>query len=112
MKKQLLLALALGILATSSAQAGCPEVKSAIDAKIQAKGVRNYSLDIVGAADVGSARVVGNCDGGKSRIVYSRGAAGAKASAAAPAASPAPAAAAKPAKAEKPAAPPAALGNY
>lgn len=105
--QKLLLALAL-CAATGAAQAGkgCDEVRAAIDAKIQAKGVRGYSLDIVGAADVGSAKVVGHCDGNRKRIVYARGAGGM--SAATPAAQKKPAAAAKPATAK---APPA-LGNY
>lgn len=107
MKRHLMLALSLSLLATG-ARAGCPEVQSAIDAKIKAKGVANFSLDVVAAADVGSARVVGNCDGGKSLIVYSRGSARASAT---PAAAPkaAAAAAAKPAA---PAKPVPALGNY
>lgn len=105
--RPLLLALAL-CAATAPAHAGkgCDDLRAAIDAKIQAKGVRGYSLDIVGAADVGSAKVVGSCDGNRKRIVYARGSGGM--SAAAPAAQNKPASATK----RPPAKTPPALGNY
>lgn len=106
MKRHLLLALVLSTLVTS-VHAGCPELKSAIDAKIQAKGVRNYSLDVVAAADVGSGKVVGECEGGEKKLVYARGASQASAGAA-PVPKPKP----KPARAAKPAAKVPALGNY
>jgi hypothetical protein len=51
----------------------CEELKSEIDAKLQAKGVQNYTLEIVPAADVGDGKVVGSCNGGQDRIVYTRG---------------------------------------
>jgi hypothetical protein len=50
----------------------CEELKSEIDAKLQAKGVQNYTLEIVPAADVGDGKVVGSCNGGQDRIVYTR----------------------------------------
>lgn len=72
--RKMLATLALCSLATTAqAGGGCENLKAAIDAKIQAKGVRGYSLDIVAAGDVGSAKVVGNCEGGTKRIVYARG---------------------------------------
>lgn len=63
-----LLLLALPLMAHAS----CDDVKSSIDAKIKAKGVSGYSLDIVSAdqADAGG-KVVGQCKGGQ-KIVYSR----------------------------------------
>lgn len=124
--RHLLLLLALTLAcATGSAHAGkaCDNLRAAIDAKLQAKGVRGYSLDIVGAADVGSAKVVGECEGGAKRIVYARGSggranvagAGSQVGKSAPkpearAATPAPAPVAKPAIKSK--SPPPALGNY
>lgn len=54
----------------------CEELLTEIDAKIQAKGVKNYSLEIVPnekTADVKDAKVVGSCDGGTKKIVYKRG---------------------------------------
>ena len=91
-----------------TAQAGkdCTELKSEIEAKLQARGVSGYTLDVVAAGETGGGKVVGSCAGGAQRIVYSRG--GSEAPAASPAPAPAPAAKAP---APKPATPPA-IGNY
>jgi hypothetical protein len=54
----------------------CEELLTEIDAKIQAKGIKRFSLEIVPnekAADVKEAKVVGSCDGGTKKIVYKRG---------------------------------------
>lgn len=54
----------------------CEELLTEIDAKIQAKGVKKFSLEIVPnekATDVKDAKVVGSCDGGTKKIVYKRG---------------------------------------
>jgi hypothetical protein len=54
----------------------CEELKSEIAAKLDAKGVKNYTLTIVAAGDVKDTdkdKVVGSCDGGTKRILYSRG---------------------------------------
>src|SRR5262245_41134982 len=48
----------------------CNEVKAEIDAKIKAKGVMNYALQIVNDADVREGQIVGNCDVGTRKIVY------------------------------------------
>jgi hypothetical protein len=74
----------------------CDELKTEITAKLDAKGVTGYTLDVVAADDKSDAKVVGTCDGGSKKITYSRGAA---------AAPTAPAAAASGAAAAKPAAP-------
>jgi Protein of unknown function (DUF1161) len=50
----------------------CNEVKAEIDAKIKAKGVMNYVLQIVNGPDVKEGKVVGNCDVGTKTIVYLR----------------------------------------
>jgi hypothetical protein len=52
----------------------CEELKMEIAAKLDAKGVKNYALTIVAAADVKDTdKVVGSCDGGTRRILYTRG---------------------------------------
>jgi hypothetical protein len=66
-------ALAQAQDAPATARKSCEELKNEIDAKLQAKGVQNYTLDIVAADDVGDQQVVGSCDGGQGRIVYTRG---------------------------------------
>lgn len=54
----------------------CEELKQEIAAKLDAKGVVNYTLDIVEPEAVAEGkRVVGSCDGGTHRIVYAREAA-------------------------------------
>jgi hypothetical protein len=63
-------------LACASAQAdgikACEELKSEIAAKLDAKNVVGYTLEIVANADVGERKVVGSCEGGKKKIVYTR----------------------------------------
>ncbi|MGQ0696645.1 MAG: DUF1161 domain-containing protein [Panacagrimonas sp.] len=73
MKIRTLVSFAL-LACAGSAQAAkdCGELKSEIEAKLQAKGVKQYTLDAVPAADAGERKVVGTCDGGKQKIVYSR----------------------------------------
>ena len=68
-----LVALALMTL-PMLANASCDAVKSDIDAKIKAKGVSNYSLEVVPAdqADKNGGKIVGHCEG-TSAIVYTRG---------------------------------------
>jgi hypothetical protein len=52
----------------------CEELKTEIAAKLDAKGVKNYTLDIVAKdADAGDAKVVGTCEGGAKKILYKKG---------------------------------------
>lgn len=60
---------------TAMAAKDCEELKSEIAAKLDAKGVQNYQLEIVDPADVADRQVVGSCGGGTQRIVYTREAA-------------------------------------
>lgn len=50
----------------------CEELKSEIAAKIDSKGVTDYVLEIVPADQVGDQKVVGSCEGGEKKIVYSK----------------------------------------
>jgi hypothetical protein len=50
----------------------CEELKSEIAAKIDGKGVTDYVLEIVPADQVGEQKVVGSCEGGEKKIVYSK----------------------------------------
>jgi hypothetical protein len=50
----------------------CEELKAEIANKIEAKGVKSYSLEIVANADVADQKVVGSCDGGTKKIIYVR----------------------------------------
>jgi hypothetical protein len=50
----------------------CEELKTEIAAKIDANGVKDYTLDIVPNDQVGEKKVVGSCEGGTKKIVYSK----------------------------------------
>jgi hypothetical protein len=69
-----LIAAALALAATSTFAAGkpCEELKSAIAAKLDAKKVEGYTLDIVDADKAGDAKVVGTCEGGAKKITYAK----------------------------------------
>jgi hypothetical protein len=62
------------VLATSiSAMAmatPCDQVQAGIDAKIKARGVTSYSLEAIPAGEVKDQKVVGGCEGGSKKIVY------------------------------------------
>jgi hypothetical protein len=70
----LIAAAALALAGTSSLAAGraCEALKSEIAAKLDAKNVTGYTLEIVEAAKVGDAKVVGSCDGGAKKITYAK----------------------------------------
>jgi hypothetical protein len=58
--------------AQSAQRKSCEDLKSEIAAKLDAKGVKGYQLDIVAAAEAGDQQVVGTCDGGAKKITYKR----------------------------------------
>lgn len=75
MKKLALLCVLSSICGLALAAKPCEELKTEIAAKIDANKVINYALEIVDAdkADKTSeAKVVGSCEGGTKKIVYSR----------------------------------------
>jgi len=51
----------------------CDELKSEIAAKLDAKGVKEYTLEIVPNDQVKDQTVVGSCEGGTKKITYTRG---------------------------------------
>ena len=70
-----LIAVATLTLAGSSAFAGgkpCEALKSEIAARLDAKNVSGYTLDIVDADKAGGAKVVGTCEGGAKKITYAK----------------------------------------
>jgi hypothetical protein len=71
--KKLVVAIGLSVFAFSAyAQKPCEELKAEIDAKMQAKGVKGYTLDVVATDQVKDEKVVGSCEGGTKKIVYKR----------------------------------------
>jgi hypothetical protein len=67
----LALTLLCGSLAAEAAKP-CEELKSEIAAKLDAKGVKGYTLDVVTSDQVADKKVVGSCEGGTKKIVYQR----------------------------------------
>ena len=63
----------LSAMTPLAAWASCDAVKDAIDAKLKAKNIPSYTLDIRDAGDPGDGKVIGNCEGGKKVIVYKHG---------------------------------------
>lgn len=70
-------ALVLVIAACLSANASkpCEELKGEIAKKLDDKGVKGYTLEIVAKDAAGEGKEVGSCEGGSKKIVYSREAA-------------------------------------
>jgi hypothetical protein len=74
-----LLTVAVLTLAMASAFAqatkSCDDLKGEITKKIEANGVKTYTLDVVPTDKVADAKgkVVGSCEGGTKKIVYTRG---------------------------------------
>ena len=66
--------LLIGTLAMSTAGLAtpCEEVKSTIAAKLDAKHVSGYTLDVVPADQAGDGKVIGSCEGGAKKIVYTK----------------------------------------
>lgn len=73
--KKFLLAVGLLSIAGTALAAGkpCDELKSELAAKLDAKGVQHYSLDVVEKGAAADGQVIGSCEGGTKEIVYKRG---------------------------------------
>lgn len=74
MRASLALVAVLFVPTCSYAQAAkpCEELKSEIATKLDAKGVKLYSLEIVPKDQDSEGKVVGTCEGGTKKIVYLR----------------------------------------
>jgi hypothetical protein len=70
----LIAAAALALAGSSAFAAGkpCEELKTEIAAKLDAKNVTGYTLDVVDADKAGDAKVVGSCEGGAKKITYTK----------------------------------------
>lgn len=63
------------VCAHAQAARPCEELKTEIAAKLDAKGVKSYTLEMVDKDKDAEGKVVGTCEGGTKKIVYKRGAA-------------------------------------
>ena len=75
--KMLIAAVALALAASPALaqRKDCGELKTEIEGKIKANGVKAFTLDVVPTEKVkeGDGKVVGSCDGGAQKIVYKKG---------------------------------------
>ena len=73
MKRFILAIGLLGLAGTAFADGkSCEELKAEIAAKLDAKGVSSYSLEIVDKGAAADGQVVGTCEKGTKEIVYKR----------------------------------------
>jgi hypothetical protein len=56
----------------------CEELKDEISKKLDAKGVKGYTLEIVAKDKDAEGKTVGTCDGGTKKIIYTKAAASAE----------------------------------
>lgn len=76
MNRLLFIAASIAIpFASVHAAKPCEELKAEIAAKIEAKGVKTYTLEVASNDQAGDRKVVGSCEGGTKKIVYSKQAA-------------------------------------
>jgi hypothetical protein len=73
MKRALVVTALLFSVPLFAQKKACEELKTEIAAKLDAKGVKDYTLTIVDMKDVKEAdKVVGSCEAGTKRITYTR----------------------------------------
>jgi hypothetical protein len=74
MKLLVAIGFLLFVLAPVHAQGAksCEELKDEIAKKLDAKGVKGYTLEIVAKDKDAEGKVVGTCGGGTKKIIYSR----------------------------------------
>ncbi len=70
--KPYVLLLACLAISTSAFATPCEQVKTEIAAKLDAKHVSDYTLEVVPADQAGDAKVIGTCEGGAKKIVYTK----------------------------------------
>ncbi len=74
--RSLLIVAVLSLCASAFAEIKpCEELKTEIEGKLKAKGVADFTLEIVPADQIKDQKVVGSCDGGKNKITYTKEAA-------------------------------------
>jgi hypothetical protein len=64
-------ALSLIVLPAFAAK-NCDELKAEIAAKLDAKGVKGYTLEIIATEAVKDQKVIGSCEAGTKKILYKK----------------------------------------
>src|ERR1700716_4659994 len=62
----------VSVPAHAQAAKPCEELKDEISKKLDAKGVKGYTLEIVAKDKDAEGKIVGTCDGGTKKIIYNR----------------------------------------
>jgi hypothetical protein len=76
MDMKALIAVVALLLVTAPAMAqrkACEELRTEIEGKIKANGVKNFTVEIVANESAKDGKIVGSCDGGTKKILYKRG---------------------------------------
>ncbi|UXI66895.1 DUF1161 domain-containing protein [Tahibacter amnicola] len=69
----IVMALVVGMTTVPAfARKPCEELKQEIALKLDTKGVKNYTLEVVAKDAEDQRKTVGTCNGGADRIVYQR----------------------------------------
>ena len=66
------LILSLSFGPAFAAQKRCEELKSEISAKLKAKRLKNFQLEIVATEEVKGQKVIGSCERGKKKITFKK----------------------------------------
>ncbi len=75
MKRMVMALVLVMVLSSTLAFAevkSCDELKAEIEAKLKAKGVEGYTLEIIPSDQVKDQKIIGSCEGGSKKISYSR----------------------------------------
>ena len=72
MKKLVFVMAMMAVVDYVHAAKPCEELKAEIAAKLDAKGVRAYALEIVETGKLGEAKSVGSCEAGTKQIIYKK----------------------------------------
>src|SRR5260370_28954012 len=64
--------LFVSVPAHAQAAKPCEELKDEIAKKLDAKGVKGYTLEIVAKDKDAEGKVVGTCDGGTKKLIYNQ----------------------------------------
>lgn len=72
MKKIITLCIFSFVVSPAFAAKNCDELKSEIATKLDAKGVKNYTIDAVTTEEVKDQKVIGSCETGAKKLVYKK----------------------------------------
>ena len=64
--------LFVSVPAHAQAAKPCEELKDEISKKLDAKGVKAYTLEIMAKDKDAEGKIVGTCDGGTKKIIYTK----------------------------------------